>query len=234
MTSNWKRWITLALCGIAGSAIYKLPYLRETYYDAMQQATGATNAELGFLMTAYGLVNFLLYLPGGWAADRFSARKLMTFSLISTGISGFYYATFPSYTMICLLHALWAVTTVFTFWAVCVRIIRTLGTSEEQGRLYGYWFLGKRLTSIVLGFLSVPVFAKFGEGVDGLRATIIFYSVVTILAGVLAWFVCQDETHCEDKANFRLADMAFVLKMPTVWLAGVVTFCMWSIYIGFG
>lgn len=79
MTSNWKRWITLALCGIAGSAIYKLPYLRETYYDAMQQATGATNAELGFLMTAYGLVNFLLYLPGGWAADRFSARKLMTF-----------------------------------------------------------------------------------------------------------------------------------------------------------
>lgn len=89
MTSNWKRWITLALCGIAGSAIYKLPYLRETYYDAMQQATGATNAELGFLMTAYGLVNFLLYLPGGWAADRFSARKLMTFSLISTGISGF-------------------------------------------------------------------------------------------------------------------------------------------------
>ena len=37
MTSNWKRWITLALCGIAGSAIYKLPYLRETYYDAMQQ-----------------------------------------------------------------------------------------------------------------------------------------------------------------------------------------------------
>ena len=115
MTSNWKRWITLALCGIAGSAIYKLPYLRETYYDAMQQATGATNAELGFLMTAYGLVNFLLYLPGGWAADRFSARKLMTFSLISTGISGFYYATFPSYTMICLLHALWAVTTVLRF-----------------------------------------------------------------------------------------------------------------------
>ncbi len=106
----------------------------------------------------------------------------------------------------------------------CVRIIRTTGTSEEQGRLYGYWFLGKGLTSIVLGFLSVPVFAKFGEGVDGLRATIIFYSVVTILAGVLARFVCQDETHSEDKANFRLADMAFVLKMPTVWLAGVVTF----------
>lgn len=70
MTSNWKRWITLALCGIAGSAIYKLPYLRETYYDAMQQATGATNAELGFLMTAYGLVNFYyIYLAVGLPID---------------------------------------------------------------------------------------------------------------------------------------------------------------------
>nr|WP_142013209.1 MFS transporter [Serratia fonticola] len=234
MQSNWKKWIALILCGVAGSAIYKLPYLRETYYDAMQQATGATNAQLGFLMTAYGLVNFLLYLPGGWAADRFSARKLMTFSLVSTGISGFYYATFPSYTMIVLLHALWAVTTVFTFWAVCVRIIRTLGESAEQGRLYGYWFLGKGLTSIVLGFLSVPLFSKFGAGVEGLRATIIFYSVVTILTGVVAWFVFEDEAKAGDKSNFRLADMAFVLKMPTMWLAGTVTFCMWSIYIGFG
>lgn len=35
------------------------------------------------------------------------------------------------------MHFEWAVTTVFTFWAVCVRIIRTTGTSEEQGRLYG-------------------------------------------------------------------------------------------------
>lgn len=234
MQSNWKKWMMLALCGVAGSAIYKLPYLRETYYDAMQQATGASNAQLGFLMTAYGLVNFLLYLPGGWAADKFSARNLMTFSLISTGLTGFYYATFPSYTMIVLLHALWAVTTVFTFWAVCVRIIRTLGSSEEQGRLYGYWFMGKGLTSILLGFLSVPIFAKFGEGVDGLRATIIFYSVVSVITGIAAWFICEDEKKGGEKSDFKLSDMAFVLKMPTVWLAGTVTFCMWSIYIGFG
>ena len=102
------------------------------------------------------------------------------------------------------------------------------GSSENKVAYTVTGFLGKGLTSIVLGFLSVPVFAKFSEGVDGLRATIIFYSVVTILAGVLAWFGCQDETHSEDKANFRLADMAFVLKIPTVlagrcWRSG-----MWS------
>ena len=232
--SNWKKWITLALCGVAGSVIYKLPYLRETYYAAMQEATGASNAQLGFLMSAYGLVNFLLYLPGGWAADKFSARKLMTFSLISTGLTGFYYATFPPYIMIVLLHALWAVTTVFTFWAVCVRIIRNLGESAEQGRLYGFWYLGKGLTSMVLGFISVPIFAKFGEGASGLKSAIIFYSIATILTGVLSWFIIDDDTQEGEKSSFKASDMKTVLKMPAMWLAGIVTFCMWSIYIGFG
>lgn len=152
----------------------------------MQQTTGAANAELGFLVTAYGLVDFLLYLPGGWAVDKLSARKLVAFSLIPTRINGFYYVTSPSHTIICLLHAFWAVTTVFTLWVVCVRIARTLGTSEKQGCLYGYWSLGRGLTSIMLGFLPMPVFAKSGEGADGLRATVVFYFAATILTGVLA------------------------------------------------
>jgi len=232
--SNLKKWGTLILCGMAGSVIYKLPYLRETYYAAMQQAIGATNAQLGLLMSAYGLVNFILYLPGGWAADKFSARKLMTFSLVSTGITGFYYATFPPYIMVVLLHALWAVTTVFTFWAVCVRIIRELGESKEQGRLYGFWYLGKGITSIILGFISVPIFTKFGQGVGGLRATIIFYSVITVAVGILSWFVLDDETKAGEKSNFSFNQMKYVFKMPSVWMAGIVTFCMWSIYIGFG
>lgn len=232
--SKFQKYLVLIICGMAGSIIYKLPYLRETYYAAMQEATGATNAQLGMLMSAYGLVNFLLYLPGGWAADKFSARKLMTFSLVSTGLTGFYYATFPPYIAILLLHGLWAVTTVFLFWAVCIRIIRELGESKEQGRLYGLWYLGKGVTSIVVGFLSVPIFSSFGEGVTGLRATIIFYSVLTFLVGVVCWFVIDDDTKVGEKGNFSVKDMSTVLKMPTVWLAGTVTFCMWSIYIGFG
>lgn len=232
--SNWRKWVTLALCGVAGSVIYKMPYLRETYYAAMQEATGVTNAQLGMLMSIYGLVNFILYLPSGWVADRFSARKLMVFSLVVTGITGLYYATFPSYGIILALHALWAVTTVFTFWSVCVRIIRELGDSKEQGKLYGLWYLGKGATSAIVGFISVPIFSKFGEGVGGLRATIIFYSIITIITGILCWFLIPDDKLEGEKSNFRFSDMKTVFKMPAMWVAGIVTFCMWSIYIGFG
>lgn len=238
-TSKIKKFLILVVCGIAGSAIYRLPFLRETYYEAMKQAIGATNAQLGMLMSAYGIVNFILYLPGGWAADKFSARGLMTFSLISTGISGFYFATFPPFPIVLLLHALWAITTVFTFWAACIRVVKELGTSEEQGKLFGYWYLGKGLTAMILGFITVPLFAKFGEGVTGLRATIIFYSVVCVVTGVLTWILIPskkpvvDESGSEENA-FKFSDMFVVFKMPAVWIAGLASFCMWSIYIGFG
>ena len=232
--SNMKKWLTLALCGVAGSVIYKMPYLRETYYSALQEATGSTNAQLGMLMGVYGLVNFLLYLPGGFCADKFSARKLMVFSLASTGLTGFYFATFPPFPVILALHALWAVTTVFTFWSVCIRIIRELGDSKEQGRLFGFWYLGKGLTSMIVGFISVPLFANFGEGIEGLRATIIFYSVVNLLTAVAAWFLVEDKQMEGEASSFHLKDIGIAFKIPGVWVAGVATFCMWSIYIGFG
>jgi len=236
--SNIKKWITLALCCVTASLIFKLPYLRETYYAAMQEATGATNAQLGMLMSIYGIFSFMLYIPSGWAADRFSARNLMVFSLISTGITGFYYATFPSFKVILLLHALWAFTTTFTFWAICVRIIRELGERAEQGKLYGFWYLGKGITSMIVGFISVPLFSGFGEGVGGLRSTIVFYSALILVSGIISWFVV-DESKIksginDEKSNFSIADMKVVFRLPTIWVAGIIPFCMWSIYIGFG
>lgn len=236
-TKKLKKYIILVLCGIAGSAIYRLPFLRETYYEALMQATGSTNAQLGMLMSAYGIVNLILYLPGGWAADKFSARNLMTFSLVSTGVTGFYFATFPPFPVILLLHGLWAVTTVFTFWAACIKVVRELGDSSEQGKLFGFWYLGKGLTATILGFITVPLFANFGEGVSGLRATIIFYSVVSIVTGILCWiFIPKKEPIPEGAADagFSFKDAVSVFKMPAVWLAGLASFCMWSIYIGFG
>lgn len=229
-----KNWLTLALCGVAGSVIYKMPYLRETYYAALQEATGSTNAQLGMLMDVYGLVNFLLYLPGGYASDKFSARKLMVFSLVSAGVTGFYFATSPPFPVILALHGLWAVTTVFTFWAVCIRIIRELGDSAEQGRLFGFWYLGKGLTSMIVGFVSVPLFAKFGEGIGGLKVAIYFYAIICILTGIACWFVIEDKTMEGEASASKFSDMATVFKIPGIWVADIATFCMWSIYIGFG
>ena len=56
----------LALC-ICGAAAYELPYLSWSYYDAVVEAYRVTNAQMGYLMTAYGIACVISYLPaGGW------------------------------------------------------------------------------------------------------------------------------------------------------------------------
>ena len=231
---SWKKWLTLIIVSMAGGAIYRLPYLRETYYLALGEASGATNAQLGLLMSAYAIANFALYFPGGWMADRFSPKKLIAFSTISTGALGFYFATFPSFPMLVVIHAVWAITTVFTFWPTMIKIVRCLGDSAEQGRLFGFLEFGRGAISTILAFISVPIFSKLGEGVMGLRGTIIFYSCSLIVIGILAILFIEDKKDENESSRVVIKGMFSVLKMPSVWLASMLIFTGFSIFIGFG
>ncbi len=71
---------------MAGEMIFGLPfhvvrYFRPTFMDVFNMK----NAELGDAMAIYGITAMLSYFPGGVLADRFSARKLMSISLLATG-----------------------------------------------------------------------------------------------------------------------------------------------------
>ena len=127
-----RKWMTLILVAIAGGIITKLPYLRETYMAPLMEATGANATQLGLIMSAYGIVNFICYFPGGVLADKFSCKKLIVVSCIGTALAGFWYWTLPGFIWLVVIHAIFAITTVFTFWAAMVKSINNLGDEEEQ------------------------------------------------------------------------------------------------------
>ena len=81
----WRKWLTLIIVATAGGLMTKLPYLRETYMEPLQLATGATKTQLGLIMSAYGIINFICYFPGGILADKFSAKSLIAFSCWKKG-----------------------------------------------------------------------------------------------------------------------------------------------------
>lgn len=58
-------WGMLALC-ICGAAVYELPYLSWSYYDAAVEFYRVSNAQMGYLMTMYGLACVISYLPAGY------------------------------------------------------------------------------------------------------------------------------------------------------------------------
>ena len=121
--------------------VYKrqeLPYLSWSYYDAVVEAYRVTNAQMGYLMTAYGIACVISYLPAGWLADRFRAGHLIAFSLVSTSLIGIVVSTFPSYGILMACYIGYGLTTTLPLWSAMMKATRELGESSEIGRLYGF------------------------------------------------------------------------------------------------
>jgi predicted MFS family arabinose efflux permease len=216
------KWLQIIILGLGAGAVYQFPYLRYAFFVQLQNALGLNNLEFGMTLSVYGVVAMICYFPGGWLADRVSPKKLIVFSLISTGLSGFYFATFPSYTMNLILNGVWGVTTILTYWAALLKITRSLGEENEQGRLYGFLEGSRGIFSALAAFVMLAVLTSFSSATVGLAAIIRIMSVLEVCVGVLTIFLINDPKQKKDEAP-RLKDVGRLLKRKEVWLiAGVI------------
>lgn len=233
MNRNVKKWVTLFCLAFSGGIIYQLPYLREQFYIPLQNALHINNTQIGNLMTVYGIANLFLYLPGGILADRLPYKKLVPFSLITTGLAGLYYSTFPGYHMALAIHVLWAFTTVFTFWPTMLKSVKMLGDSSEQGRLFGFLDFGRGISATLSAFGALLVFKAFGATLLGLRGAIIFYSVTMMILGVVVYFLLEEKKgEVAERGTSIFDGIGDVLKMPAIWLSAMIIFAGYSIGAG--
>lgn len=228
-----ERALMLFILMIAGCVIYELPYLRYNYYDVLREALNLNNTQMGFLMTVYGIVAMLGYFPSGWLADRYSIRKLLAFSLIVTGLVGFYFGTYPSYKMLILIHVIWAITTSLTYWSAMIKAVSQLGDSKEQGRLYGIFEGGRGLLPIIYGFMILALFNKMGASQVALKTVINVYAIISVAGGIITLLFFKDSKNTED-SNPLLSDIVAVIKMPQVWLLAIIIFSSYVQYIAMG
>lgn len=257
----FRRWLVMINLCLSGGIIYFLPFLFETFYLPLQDALGLSKTQLGGLMSVFGTTSLISYFPGGWLVDRVSPRKLITISCISTGLAGFYYATFPSYGVSLALHAFWGVSITLTFWSAMIKATRDWAPANRQGRAFGILEGGRGVAEAVTSSIMLAVFAILGSGKVGLAWVIVLFSVLDILLGVMTWFSLEDSTSpssekggrirflnillgvmpwssLEDSTQpssekgERLSGIIKVLKMPMVWLISAVIFTAYCTYWG--
>ena len=192
MASTLRRWLIMTVLSISGGVIFLLPFLQEVYYIPIAQALDLSNTQVGSLMSIFGVTAMISYFPGGWLADRASPRKLITTSLLSTGATGLYFATFPSYEISLAIHAFWGVSITFLFWAAMIRITRNWAPPDEQGRAFGILETGRGFGEVLSSMAFLAVFAVLGSGDLALSMVITQFSALFILLGPLAWFVLED------------------------------------------
>lgn len=236
-----RRILMMVSLVLAGESIYMLPYaLRREFQTSMLETMELTNTQLGSLNSIFGILALFSYVFGGWLADRMSVRKLITVSLISTGIGGFYMATFPGYLALIALFAFWGVFSILTFWAALIKATRAWGGRDEQGRAFGILDGGRGLVSAGLASTGIALFAQFQSTASGLRSVIFLYSSATLVAAVLTWAFIDDNLtspRSSPKQNVKKShnlgeQFMSVVRMPVVWLHAIVILAAYMGYWG--
>ena len=237
-----KNMLRLILISIAGTMIYGLPYFRSYYYDAYLQTYGLTNSQMGMFGSIFGIMGACSYLFGGVVADMFSARKLMTISMILTGLGGLLHLFHPSYLMLVGIYFLWGFTSLFAFWPALLKVLRSLANEDEQSKAYGFMDATRGITNAVQLAVTLAIFnalSKKASDLAGLNGVVIFYSAVCIVMGIGLYFVLDEKKlqtgsdDADDDSKFSFAIVKQVLKMPVVWLLSLVVCCSYTMPILF-
>ncbi|EGT4825234.1 MFS transporter [Clostridioides difficile] len=229
--NNVKRFLIIFILAFGTTAMYSLPYMKSSFYDPMQQALALSHTQIGNLLSLYGLVGMISYFIGGWFADRFSVRKLITFSLIASGVLGFYFSTFPSYSMILLIFVLWGFTTILTFFSASVKVVRMQGSESEQGRIFGFYEGLSGVSGTLISFIGLYFFGKFAEITIGFKYVVWLYSAASIICGILLFFLVEEkkDSGASDE-GLSIKSLLKVVTMPKAWLIGLIIFSTYLVF----
>lgn len=225
-----KNMFTLVVITIAAAMIYGLPYFRSYYYDAYMEMYNLTNTQMGSFGSMFGIFGAISYLFGGVVADAVSTRKVMSISLILTGVGGILHLMNPSYGMLLAIYALWGFTSLFAFWPAVVKSLREISNENEQSKAVGFMDGGRGIMYSIDSICYVSIFAYFSAKVSasaGIRGIIIYYVAVNIILGILVYFLLP-ETKAEKKEKkdkISFAAVAQVVKLPSVWILSAILLC---------
>ncbi|MEM9857601.1 MAG: MFS transporter [Bacteroidota bacterium] len=227
---------------LAGEVIFLLPFvLTRVFRPTFLKVFDVTNFELGSAFAAYGVVAMVSYFFGGPLADRFSARKLLTLSLIITSLGGVVMAMIPSLTLLTMLYAFWGMTTILLFWAAFTKATRMTGDDHSQGNTFGMVDGGRGLVAALLASGSVFILSGFlPHGVDqasvdqlsrALSLVILVFSVLTLLTAVFTW-VALGEDRIERGMSDKMTWIGVknVVRRSSIWKQSLILLCA---YVGY-
>lgn len=230
-----KKWLALFALSFGYASIYLVPYARYIFYDPMMKALNCTNLQLGAMVSVFAGIGIATYLPGGWLADRFSTKKIITISLIVQGLLTIWFGLSMSLTVGWIVWVAFSFTSCFGYWAAVLKGVRMLGSKEEQGRLFGFLESGVGIWNVLIGFVALAIFDKYVDQVEGFKTVVLLYAGFTILAGILTWLLYDDymtESQEDEKTKVSIKDVLVALKDPALWLIAAVVFTTYGMYVG--
>ncbi|WP_339382527.1 MFS transporter [Proteus sp. G4441] len=222
---------------LGGGTIFKLSSMKDVFYVPMQQDWGLSNTQIGFGFTIYAIIQTIGLFSSLYIADRFSKKILLPAGLIGVGLCGAYLSTLPPFTGYLIAFGAMAFFGEVVYWPVLLKSVRLLGNKEEQGRMFGFLEAGRGVVDVLVASGALYIFVLFGEGKAGMQAGLIYYTLATIIVGIITYFIVDNddkkETSSASEANRQVLEgIKNVVKCPNLWLASMSIFFVYSAYCG--
>ena len=229
---------------VAGEAIFLLPFiLMRVFKPVIREAFLISDAQIGEAQALYGVTAVISYFFGGFIADKWEPKKLLSLSLFFTAIGGFWMTLIPSIFTLKILYAFWGVSTILLFWASLIKATRQWGNKQNQGLSFGLLDGGRGFfaASIALFGASILTYffpekgveVTFNNKVETLQYIIGTITTIVFLVALFVWKtlpkeLVKFETKKEFQFNFKQAFS--LMKQKKVIFHAIIIFCAYCSY----
>jgi sugar phosphate permease len=232
-----QKWLSYIVLLLTGGTMYKLYFMDGAFYVQMQQYLGLSNTQIGLIYSVSGWISTFGFLAAIYITDRFSKRKMFLFALIGNGLAGCLLATFPGFPVMLVLFCSFAIFTDMLCWPTLLKTIRLLGKSQEQGRMFGFLETGRGIVDTVVNFAALAIFVALGSNALGFKGSILFFSAISIILGIVSYFVLEDDEiakvgSADERNKVAFSGMKEAFKSKEIWLVAFNVFAVYAVYCG--
>lgn len=233
-----KKWVSFGALMLGAGTIYKLGFLKDAFYIPMQEFMGLSHTQIGTAMSIAGLISTFGFLASIYLTDKISKKIMIPASLLGICGCGLWLSTFPSYPIFLLIYCLLAICADMLYWPTMLKTVRLLGNEDEQGRMFGIMEAGRGLMDTIVAFCALGIFSAMGSTAGGLRAAILFYSIVPGVIAIITFLLLEPDekvTVSADGTGKKAGEFDGVLralKNKKIWLVSFNIFFAYSVYCG--
>ncbi len=235
-------YLTLFFAGMAYAITYAVPFVQYVFYDAVRNALGATNAQLGYLIAIFGVGNILGAPIGGILSDKYNHKTIYICGLLGTSILSILLAFNLNYQFAMLTFFGFAIFGLLMLFPAHIKIVRLLVSEKDQGKVFGWAESFAGMGSVIINAGAMWIFARYVNEVYGLKYVLVFFGMCGILCSAFLYFLIDspakalsrrnesEQDAVVKKAPITAKDFFIVLSCPGTWFAGIAVFSTYTLY----
>lgn len=219
-----KYWLVLFLT--FNNVVFLISQLSQVFYTQFQEIFKVTNSQQGVLAAVGVVGTYAGSIVGGYLSDRFNPKKLNVYACYLSGAMALIESYVHSYGILIFVYIMLSISSMCLLNTAYMKCIRLIGTSEEQGRLFGFGEVAFAVVSLVFNYGFLGLITASGMTFQQSLRVVAAACIIIGLAIQFFWNIpalskknkeAVESQNTEQKSKVGLANFVKCLKAPVLW-----------------